>query len=159
MKKMTLLKLLPEKMAEQSKSPAYRLPLLIAALWIIGLILSPFVDDTFRSVEQTTHPVVIDVTIDRIEAVEGGSLFWGTFKKQRNCAFDRVDWWYTGDIEVRIPLDIREPPKSRSLGSFEYGPWWVPLSKDELLNKSKSSAVHICHSGWRTISPFWTPKK
>lgn len=157
---MTLLKLLPEKMVEQSKLPAYRLPLLIAALWILGLILSPFVDDTFRSFEQTTHPVVTDVTIDKIEAVDSGSLFWGTYKKQRNCSFDHVDWWYIDtNVDVRIPLDIRKTPKSRSLGTFEYGPWWVPLTKEELLNKSRSAVVHVCHSGWKTISPFWTPKK
>ena len=156
---MTLLKLLPEKAAEQARSPAYRLPFLIAFLWILGLILTPFVDDLFTGAELSAGPVVDEVTIDRTEEADGGTSFWGSFVKKRACAFERVDWWLNTVPNVKVPLEIREGPKSRSLGRFEYGPWWVPLSPKELLENTHSVAVHDCHSGWKTKSVFWEPRK
>lgn len=105
---MTLLKLLPEKVAEQARTPAYRLPFLIALLWILGLILAPFVDDLFTSAELSAGPVVDEVTIDRTEEVDGGTLFWGSFVKKRVDAFERVDWWLNTVPNVKVPLEIRE---------------------------------------------------
>lgn len=129
--------------------------LLIVAPLLIAL--AAISDDIASDAETDIAPVVSKVLITRTEPFAGGVRFWGTATKLRSCRWDRLEWSLVlpDGSSVMLPLKIEEPPKVRAGGEFSFGPWWVPVSADDLLHHSRAVAVHTCHWGWTTRSTFW----
>lgn len=109
------------------------------------------------SIEGRHLPVIKWTTIDRIEPdpVRGGSLIWGRSFRKRPCEFYALNWyWQVDDRRVRVPVTFIEKPKIRGLGWFEFGPWHIPLSRDEIERQTFAIAEHECHGLWRTATTF-----
>lgn len=141
--------------AARSKWPVIRAALLIAVTWIAILFgnenIGPFV-------EGRLWPVIVATTITRAqEQPDGTTQFYGTATKLRNCSFDHVVWYWTdpdGDDEV-IPVTFLAAPRVHQPGTYKFGPWSTPLSKDELLTRSHAIIWHRCHPLGLTASWFY----
>ena len=128
-------------------------------LVIIGMALAPLLWVVLPFAETRFFPVVINTAIIRaVETKSPWTEFYGESTRIRDCTFDHIEWFYsvTGSASVRVPLNILERPKIRPGGQFEFGPWELPLSEDQLRKQSFALVYHRCpFIPWITGSIFY----
>lgn len=107
------------------------------------------------------RPVVGEVVFTRIE--EDGPthiLVWGRSEKYRDCNFDGLEW-RIGDQEnwVRVHHSFIEGSKIRPEGGFDFGPWRIQATMDDL-NQSFAYVTHHCYDvpfAWK-VKTLWFTK-
>jgi hypothetical protein len=132
-------------------------------LWFFLFIAGP--------VEGYYWPVVGQTRIVTLEPLaDGFTIISGTSKKLRtDCKFDHIEWFLglPGD-DIRVDFALMEAAKNRAKGAFDFGPWKVQLTTDQILTKSHATVFHRCHdvvifgrrvlSPWLTETEFWRSK-
>lgn len=127
----------------------------IAALSLFGwIVLSP----ALPSVEGYLYPVTGQAAFTRVEDVRPGyTIIEGQLEKRRPCDFDAIAV-YLGSITgggARARITFLESAKTRPTGSFEFGPWEVQLTSEQLLTNSYAVVTHQCHALWPTRTVIW----
>jgi len=153
---MTFLQVLPKTVMQKLRSRAYEFPIIIAFVWILGLVLSPFTDDLGQRIESAVYPVVSTAMIEGYHEENDETVFWGSSNKLRECRFDRIEWW-EDDGEgrsVRVPIETTIAPV-RGEGPSKWGPYKIKRPADILLNRTHAYSYHDCHWGWMTRTVWW----
>lgn len=108
-------------------------------------------------VEGRLWPVTGRAVIEGSEAAGVGyTRIWGRIRKERDCAFVRVEWRlgspgrYAAGAYSVADLVFEEGTHVRRSGPFAFGPWRVQLTRDQLLNRSHAVVFHRCHWLWLT---------
>ena len=125
------------------------------ALMLFGwIVISP----ALPSLEGRLFPVTGQAEFTSIETSRPGYVvISGTLEKHRDCNFDAVRVFLGSVVggNTRARITFLESAKTRPTGSFEFGPWEVQLTKEQLLTNSFATATHQCHSLWPTRTIIW----
>lgn len=108
-------------------------------------------------IEGRVFPVVRDTQVTRIEA-EGTtrSLVWGSSRRLRDCSFVRLEWRIGIPVHYTvIDLMFLEGSKVRHGSIFDFGPWQLHATPEQLAYRSFAKIVHRCHPFWLTETSFY----
>lgn len=123
---------------------------------LMGMIVWPVIMTIGPRIEGSIFPVVTRTHISRIVEADGGVTIWGQSDKARDCVYMGVEWYYTSEKNsVLVPIEFKEGVKVRSPGWLNFGPWGLPLTREQLLTSSFAVVKHRCHVLWLTETPFW----
>lgn len=127
----------------------------VITLGLFGWIaLSP----ALPPVEGYLYPVTGRAEFTRVEDVRPGyTIIEGHMDKLRPCNFDHIAV-YLGSIRggrARARITLLESSKTRPPGAFEFGPWEVQLTREQLLTNSYAVVTHQCHPLWPTRTVIW----
>jgi hypothetical protein len=133
---------------------------LLAPLLAVIIVISSIAIG--QAYEGRIWPVITDVRITSIEAVEGGSLVTFEFDKVRGCSYVGMEW-YRGEQATgfsRARLDLRPQGlvptgASRPQGVQSAGPWFIGLPPDEVHNNSFALIHYRCHPLYDTTTLFY----
>ena len=108
-------------------------------------------------IEGRLFPVVVDVTIDRTEAVDSiSSRLWGRFRKVRECNFVEIEFFLgSPNKSAAVSVTLEEGSKLRGNGIEEWGPWVVQLTGAQLQGIFYAVVTHDCHPFWKTKTIFY----
>ena len=124
-----------------------------AFLFMLGL----FFHVSGGRLEGLIHPVVTKGEITRTEVVgETGTRIWGHSQRLRDCNFVGLSW-RLGDLSHYSVADLifEEGTHVRPGGYFDFGPWVVQLTPDQLDSGSYAIVYHRCHPLWVTETFFF----
>lgn len=126
--------------------------------WIAILLVAFFIfaQAYGPSLEGRFFPVVAATEFTRVDPVgETRSRVAGTSARIRDCRFHSIEFRFgTPERYVVADLEFEEGVKNRDQGAFEFGPWLVQLTPDQL-DKSQVIVFHRCHPLWLTQSIFF----
>jgi len=127
---------------------------LIAAL--AGL-MALFVQAFGGAIEGYFYPVTEATMITRAERdTDAWTRIWGQAARRRACSFQRLEWRLGDDRAFSVvDLVFEEGAKVRGDGTFEFGPWLLHLSPDQLRKRSYAIVYHRCHWLWLTQTRFY----
>ena len=122
---------------------------LISCLFFLGAVGGRIEGDFFP---------VTNMGVIEAHAAEGETWtrIWGHSFRLRHCSFDHLSW-YLGheDDDSRADLIFEEGTKVRSNGRFDFGPWLVQLTPQQLFGRSYAIVYHRCHPFWLTETRFY----
>ena len=142
------------------------------ALKIFGTVLAIFWASLVAGpIEGTFWPVTDYIHISKMTPRENGwTYIWGSSVKYRaGCRFDHIEWYIglPGD-DVRVDVDTLASPINRPAGAFNWGPWKVQLTPEQITDRSHAVMFHRCHDItffgktlirlWMTETSVW-PKR
>jgi len=133
----------------------YRKNAILAKVLIILMIIAAVLP-TLPYIEGRLLPVVTDVNIDVYQDNgDGWSVLKGSFKKIRNCNFNRLEWRY-GDNQSNVPVALVFPETVlRKTNKYIFDGWKLQLIPENVKNKSFAVVYHNCHPLWPTITRFY----
>ena len=108
-------------------------------------------------IEGRFFPVIDKTVVTHVERdIENRSLVWGHAMQLRDCSFVRLEWRigtpaHYAAIDV-VFLDVAE---LRPDGVFDFGPWKLHATPDQVMKRSFATVVHRCHPLWNTETVFW----
>lgn len=108
-------------------------------------------------VEGWLFPVTTLGVITQTQPIgETSTRIWGHAERLRQCSFEQLIW-YLGDRthHARADLVFEEGTKVRGDGFFDFGPWVVQLTSDQLKDRSFAVVYHRCHPFWLTVTRFY----
>ncbi|URF48407.1 hypothetical protein M8007_09055 [Dinoroseobacter shibae] len=125
---------------------------------VFGGMVLLFAKQVGGYVEGRLFPVTRDTQLTRIEQSDPGwSMIWGHSVRQRQCSFVRLEWRIgTPSHYSVIDVVFLEGSKVRGDGIFEFGPWKLHASQDQIENRSFATVVHSCHPLWNTETHFFS---
>ena len=108
-------------------------------------------------IEGKFYPVVKPADIQRVEpAGDVSTRIWGRAVRLRNCSFQRLEWRLGTEAAFSVvDLDFEESSKVRNSGRFQFGPWRLHLTPDQLSERSYAIVFHRCHRLWLTQTRFY----
>ena len=124
-------------------------PLVVFALFLPLLSIVPQLEGRLFPV---TKPMQIaEVVPDGMNGVQ----IRGTIEKIRDCAFVEVRFFLgTPKARAQVQVQFLEESRVRERGQFEFGPWYVQLTPEQLRGEWFAYALHRCHWGWETRTPL-----
>ena len=127
---------------------------------LFGMMLVPIMATVAPIVEGSLLPVSTPARLDTV-LPEGlyRSRIWGHAEKKRECSFKRLEWFYAPRLGLPVvaPVKFLAGTKSRGNGTFDFGPWVVDVSEDQI-EESYAYAFHSCHPFWEVRSLFFKGK-
>ena len=118
-------------------------------IWLLSLYAG--------KVEGALFPVVVDTKItsaDRISSLN--TRVTGSATKLRECSFVRIEWFLgTPKLSAYIPVVFEERSKVRTAEAFQFGPWILRMSPEEVRDFSYAIVYHKCHPLWLTETRFY----
>lgn len=109
-------------------------------------------------IEGELFPVVVDFNYHTIEKnsrhdlAEGSNIF-GSFKKLRNCNFERIKWYLVDGSGYRVRITINfNDEQIRMSGLHYFGPWSTNATTSHLDTLSRVYIEHNCHPIWKTVT-------
>jgi hypothetical protein len=108
-------------------------------------------------VEGRFFPVVANThIIHSIPVGETSSRIWGEADRIRNCSFERIEWRLgTPRRSSLAAVKFEETAKVRDTGKFEFGPWRIALTPEQIHKRSYAVVFHRCHPLWLTETRFY----
>lgn len=141
-----------------------------------GANLPAGIADPIGRFEGRYWPVTERMAItEDVEIGDNWTTISGTMTKLRDCEFVEMRWFYgTPDARSSVQYRIEEGAKVRKKGAFNFGPWSVQLSIEDLKSyqtadgyrsASYAEVYHDCplfrfagvtlHKPWTTITQMW----
>ena len=135
-------------------SPAVRRIAFLATMWsLMALAVWPTAVTFGPEIEGRVFPVVSHTTFKHSIPVDFNvTAVWGSFHKERECSFKRLEWYQTasGLPDVIVPVTYLEGAKNRGEGLHEFGEWRVNMAHGMVESNSLIIAFHRCHPLWLT---------
>ncbi|WP_424967582.1 hypothetical protein [Dinoroseobacter sp. S375] len=108
-------------------------------------------------IEGRLFPVIEQTVLTHVEHdAHNRSLVWGHAMRLRDCSFVRLEWRIGTPAHYAVVdvvfLDASELGEG---GGYDFGPWKVHATPDQVLNRSFATVVHRCHPLWTTETIFW----
>ncbi|WP_425090484.1 hypothetical protein [Tropicimonas sp. S265A] len=128
---------------------------LLSVAFIAMLLV--FVQHFGGVVEGYLKPVVTPANLTRIEPAESRwSLIWSNSERLRDCSFEGIEW-RIGEPGASSLIDLvfLERSKVRPSGVFDFGPWKLHATREQIEERSFAIVRHRCHFLWLTKTTFY----
>jgi hypothetical protein len=127
------------------------------AVVTIGFLAAWFLSLYAGKIEGALFPVVVDTKIESANRISSlNTRVYGSAKKLRECSFVRIDWFLgTPDLGTYVPVTFEEQSKVRPAEGFQFGPWVLRMSPEEVKDFSYAIVYHRCHPLWLTETRFY----
>lgn len=126
---------------------------------LLGLAIWPAIASLGPSLEGRYWPVT---DIDRtgftkyVRENQVKTLVRGVSWRIRKCDFHAIEWFHATSLgQSRVDVELLEKSKVRPTGYMEWGPWFIHMVPDDLVQSSKVWVYHTCHPLWKTKTLFY----
>lgn len=127
---------------------------------ICSLLAVPTLVQIASCLETKFYPVVDNFKMrTSIETMAGHTILAGTYERNRNCEFKNITWYTTDEQSkqrVPIPINRRVGPPSKPIGTYDFGPWELWMTKEKMEEDSYAIVLHDCHPIYLTRSIIYS---
>lgn len=119
----------------------------VATLAIVNVV--PYIEGRLLPVVTSAHVTTVSPTKEY-----GWVEIYGELDKLRDCSFVDLEFMYETALGKAVTVQHRfaEPSAVRPAGNFNFGPWLIQVTPDQLRSEANvyAYAVHDCHGLYHT---------